>query len=77
MLGKDGGEWRCTAPALWNSLYFSSRTMQRRRDGHRAGRQGTALAPTRQSQPTALHFPPDSNRFNDMDVQAPPLEVPP
>lgn len=74
---KDGDEWRCAFAAPRNSLYFSPGTMQRRGDGHRAGRQGAAVAPARQSQSPALHLPIDSNRFNDMDVQASPLEVPP
>lgn len=51
--------------------------MQRGDDGHRAGRQGAAVAPARQSQSPPLHVPIDFNRINDMDVQAPPPEVPP
>jgi len=76
-LSEDGGEWRRTFPNSRSFVYFSLETMQRRGDGHQIGRQGSAIAPTGQSQSLALHVPIDFNCFNDMDVQAPPLEVPP
>lgn len=76
-LGEDGGEWRRTSPARRSPVYFSLETMQWSGDGHQTGRQGAAVAPARQSQSSALHVPTDFNRFNDMDVQAPPFEVPP
>jgi len=76
-LVEDGGEWRRTSPARRSFMYFSLETMQWRGDGHQIGRQGSAVAPARQSQSPALYLPIDFNRFNNMDVQAPPLEVPP
>jgi len=76
-LGEDGGEWRRTFSISRSSVYFSLETMQRRGDGHQIGRQGSAITPTGQSQSLALHVPIDFNCFNDMDVQASPLEVPP
>lgn len=51
--------------------------MQRRGDGHRVGCQGAAVAPARQPQSSPLYFSTDLNRSNDMDVQAPPPQVPP
>lgn len=57
-------------------MFFSVEIMLWRGDGHQTGRQGAAVAPTRQPQSPALHVPTDFNRFNDMDVQAPPLKVP-
>lgn len=76
-LVEDGGEWRRTFSTPRSFVYFSPETMQWRGDGHQIGRQGSTVAPARQSQSPALHVPIDFNRFNDMDVQAPPLEVPP
>lgn len=76
-MGEHGGEWWRTSPAPRSSVYLSLKTMQWHGDGHQIGRQGTAVAPARQFQFPALHVPTDFNRFNDMDVQAPPLEVPP
>jgi len=51
--------------------------MQRRGDGHRTGCQGTTVTSARQFESSSLYYFIDFNRFNDMDVQASPLEVPP
>jgi len=51
--------------------------MQRCGDGHRAGCQGTAITSARQPESPPLYHFIDFNRFNDMDVQASSLEVPP
>jgi len=74
--GEDGGEWRRTSPVPWSSVYVSFETMQWCGDGHQIGCQSAVVTPARQPQSPALHVPIDINRFNDMDVQASPLEVP-
>jgi len=51
--------------------------MQRGGDRYRVGCQSAAVASTRQPQSPPLHFPVDSNRSDDMDVQASPPEVSP